>query len=94
MDADKTNGEKAWRQLHNNAASNFEQDLEANPQKAAATYLTSRKLSKLEEPDMQDTAEDELISDVLQWTPSHGREKAGRPARTYIHTSAQWGYRM
>ena len=27
----------------------------------------------------------ELISDVLQWTPSHGREKAGRPARTYIH---------
>ena len=27
---------------------------------------------------------DELISDVLQWTPSHGRRKAGRPARTYI----------
>ena len=27
---------------------------------------------------------DELISDVLRWTPSHGRAKAGRPARTYI----------
>ena len=27
---------------------------------------------------------DELISDVLQWTPTHGRAKAGRPARTYI----------
>ena len=27
---------------------------------------------------------DELISDVLQWTPSHGRAKAGRPAWTYI----------
>ena len=27
---------------------------------------------------------DELISDVLQWTSSHGRAKAGRPARTYI----------
>ena len=27
---------------------------------------------------------DELISDVLQWTPSHGRTKVGRPARTYI----------
>ena len=27
---------------------------------------------------------DELISDVLQWTPTHGRTKAGRPARTYI----------
>ena len=27
---------------------------------------------------------DELISDVLLWTPSHGPTKAGRPARTYI----------
>ena len=27
---------------------------------------------------------DELISGVLVWTPSHGRAKAGRPARTYI----------
>ena len=27
---------------------------------------------------------DELISNVLLWTPSHGRAKAGRPARTYI----------
>ena len=27
---------------------------------------------------------DELISDVLLWTPSHGRAKAERPARTYI----------
>ena len=27
---------------------------------------------------------DELISDVLLWTTKHGREKAGRPAQTYI----------
>ena len=27
---------------------------------------------------------DELIRYVLLWTPSHGRAKAGRPARTYI----------
>ena len=27
---------------------------------------------------------DELISDVLLWTPSHGRAKVRRPARTYI----------
>ena len=27
---------------------------------------------------------DELISDVLIWTPTHGRAKAGRPARAYI----------
>ena len=29
-------------------------------------------------------SKDELISDVLLWTSSHGRAKAGRPARTYI----------
>ena len=27
---------------------------------------------------------DELISDVLLWTPTYGRPKAGQPARTYI----------
>ena len=27
---------------------------------------------------------EELISDVLLWTPTYGRAKAGRPARTYI----------
>ena len=31
---------------------------------------------------------DELISDVLLWSPTYGRTKAGRPARTYIHTAA------
>ena len=29
-------------------------------------------------------SKDELISDVLVWTPTYGRAKAGRPARTYI----------
>ena len=27
---------------------------------------------------------DKLISDVLLWTPTYGRENAGQPARTYI----------
>ena len=30
------------------------------------------------------SSRDELIRDVLLWTPKHGRAKAGRPARTYI----------
>ena len=41
----------------------------------------------LDEPDMQGhcwRSRDELISDVLLWTPTYGRAKAGRPARTYI----------
>ena len=29
-------------------------------------------------------SKDELIRDVLQSTPKHGRAKVGRPARTYI----------
>ena len=34
-----------------------------------------------------------LISNILQWTPSHGRAKAGRPARTYIQQlCANTGY--
>ena len=58
LDAKKTAGEKARRQLHKNAASYIEQVLEATPHKAStpATCLLSRKLSKLDEPDMQGTA--------------------------------------
>ena len=29
-------------------------------------------------------SKDKLISDVLLWTPTYGRAKAGRPAQTYI----------
>ena len=36
MDADLTDGEKAWRQLHKNAASNIEHVLEATTNKAEA----------------------------------------------------------
>ena len=59
LDANKTAGEEAWRQLHQNAASNIKQVLASTPHKDTkytATYLPSWKLSKLDEPDMQDTA--------------------------------------
>ena len=40
-------------------------------------------------------SKDELISDILLWTPSHGRIKAGWPARTYIQLlCADTGYRF
>ena len=51
MDANKTAGEEARRQLHKDAASNLEQDTNYT-----TTCLPSRKLSKLDELDMQDTA--------------------------------------
>ena len=37
---------------------------------------------------------DELISDVLLWTPTYGREKAGRPARTYIQQLCQKTFKI
>ena len=33
---------------------------------------------------------DELISDVLLWTPTQDRAKAGRPARTYIQQVCEY----
>ena len=39
MDANKTAGEKVWRQLHKNSASNIEQVLEVTPHKAASVRL-------------------------------------------------------
>ena len=40
-------------------------------------------------------SKDELISDILLWTPSHRRAKAGRPARTYIQQlCADTGYSL
>ena len=59
LDANKTAGEEARRQLHKNVASNIEQVLAATPPQGTnytTTCLPSRKLSKLDEPDMQDTA--------------------------------------
>ena len=34
-------------------------------------------------------SKDELISDVLLWTPTYGRAKAGRQARTYIQQQCE-----
>ena len=58
MDSNKTAREEARRQLHKNAASNLEQVPGGRtPQNTicTATCLLSRKLFKLDEPDMQDT---------------------------------------
>ena len=58
---------------------------QSNPQgtKYTATCLPSRKLSKLDELGHCWRSKDEVIRDVLLWTPAYGQAKAGRPARTY-----------
>ena len=86
MDSNKTAGEEARRQLHKNAASNLEQVLAATPHKTPtvrppASYHENRRTRHAGHCWR---SRDELIRDVLLWTPTHGRAKAGRPARTYI----------
>ena len=57
LDANNTAGEEARRQIHKNVESNIEQVLAVTPHKAPTIRgpLPSRKLSKSDEPDMQDT---------------------------------------
>ena len=65
LDANKTAGEEARRQLHKNVASNIEQSPGGNTPRGtnyAATCLSSRKLSELDEPDTQDTAGEARMS--------------------------------
>ena len=59
MDANKTAGEETRWQLHKNAACNPQQVLAATPNKTPTVWPPaplSRKLFKLDEPDMQDIA--------------------------------------
>ena len=59
LDANKTAGEEARRQLHKNVARNIEQVLAATTYKAPTIRPPAshhKKLSKLDEPDTQDTA--------------------------------------
>ena len=89
LDANKTAGEEARRQLHKNVASNIEHVLAATPQKAPTirppppiTKTIQVRRTRLAEHGWR--SRDELVSDILQRIPTYSRAKAGRPARTYI----------
>ena len=89
MDSNKAAGEEAKRQLHKNAASNLEQVLAATPHKTPtvrppASYHENYSSYTNQTCRILLEKQGELISDVLLWTPTHGRAKAGRPARIYI----------
>ena len=75
---------KARRQLHKNAARNIEQVLEATPHKAPTIRPPTSQLRRTRHAGHGWRSRDELISDVILWTPTYGRAKAGRPSRTYI----------
>ena len=61
--------------------------MEAAPHKAAARSPTITKTIQIRgtrHVGLCWRSKDELIRDVILWTPSHGRAKAGRPVQTYI----------
>ena len=88
LEANKTAGEKARRQLHKNAANNIEQVRQATPHKAPTIrpppITKTIQFRRTRHAGHCWRSRDELISDVLLWTPTYGRAKSGRPARTYI----------
>ena len=80
--------EEARRQLHKDVASNIEQVLATTPHKTPTIrplYITKTiQVRRTRHAGHCWRSRDELISDVLLWTPTYGRAKAGRPARAYI----------
>ena len=89
MDANKTAGEETRWQLHKNAACNPEQVLAVTPHKTPtvrppAPITKTIQVRRTRHAGHCWRSRDELIRDVLLWIPTHGRAKAGRPARTYI----------
>ena len=89
VDANKMAGEEARRQLHKNAARNIEQVLAATPYKTPTIWPPGPITKTIQVRRTRHAghcwrSRDELISDVLLWTPTYGRAKAGWPSRTYI----------
>ena len=89
LDARKTAGQEARRQLHKNVSSNIEQVLEATPHKTPtirppASHHENCPIRRTRHAGHYWRCRDEPISDVLLWTPTYGRAKSGWPARTYI----------
>ena len=89
MDANKTAGEEARRQLQKNATCNLEQVLAATPHKTPTVrppipITKTIQVRRTRHAGHCWRSRDELIRDVLLWTPTHARAKVGRPARTYI----------
>ena len=78
MDANKTAVEEARLQLHKNATCNLKQVLAATPHLPPITKTIQVRRARHAGHCWR--SRDELIRDVLLWTPTHGRAKAGRPA--------------
>ena len=84
MDANKTAGEEARHQLHKNAACWRQHPTRHQLYGHLPPITKTIQVRRTRHAGHCWRSRDELIRDVLLWTPTHGRAKAGRPARTYI----------
>ena len=89
LDSNKTLGEKAWWELHKNAASCFKQISEVAPHKTAVacpfnSHHTSHP-NKKRHSGYCWISKDELISGIFLWTPTHGYTSFSQSAKPYIH---------
>ena len=92
MDANWMYVEKAWRQFHKNDVRNIEQFLAATPHKLATVQPpTAKKMSKLDEPDIQDTAEEVGTSSLGMYSsgPLHMGEQS-RATSKNLYTTVLW----
>ena len=76
---------KAWRQLHKNVQNYAEHIQEATSHKKTAiqlrtSHLKTIQIRRIRHAGHCERSKNELKSDVLQWTPSHGRTSVGWPA--------------
>ena len=72
--------------MHKNVTRNIERILEATSFKIAVVLPVTITIQIRRTKNVRHgwISKDELISNVLLWTPSHGRASVGRPARTYL----------
>ena len=90
MDADEAYKQKAKRELHKNVTSYIEQILEATLTKKKQLYDHQPTIPKTiqirrsKHAGLDWRSNDELISHIFLWTPSHGRASVGRPTKTYL----------
>ena len=86
LDANKTDEEETRRQLHKNVASKswWQHPTKHQVHGHLPPIMKTIQVRRTRHAGHCWRSRDELISDVLLWTPTYGRANAGRPARTYI----------
>ena len=89
MDANEAAGEETRRKLHKNVESSIKQVLATTPHELQLyghlpPITKTIQVRRTRHAGHCWRSKDELISDVLLWTPTYGCAKVGRPARTYI----------